>query len=136
MSYFCIVGTRDNPLYETDFPIPGRKDDSRRDDRHLNQFVAHASLDVIEEVMWTTNSMYLKVVDRFNELMVSAYVLASGVKFILLHENNNTEGIRSFFHEVHENFIKTMLNPFAEINSTITSAPFDAKVRAAAKKYM
>ncbi|KAJ3105155.1 Trafficking protein particle complex subunit 2 [Phlyctochytrium planicorne] len=136
MSYFVIVGTRDNPLFEADFASSSRREDARREERHLSQFVAHASLDIIEETMWTTNGMYLKVVDRFNDTLVSAYVLASGVKFILLHDSINSEGIRSFFHEVHENFIKMVMNPFAEINAAITSAAFDSKVKAIAKRYL
>ena len=42
---------------------------------------------------------YLKVVDRHNEQLVSAYVTPGGAHFLLLHENRNEESVRSFFVE-------------------------------------
>jgi hypothetical protein len=38
--------------------------------------------------------------------------------------------------EVHEVYIKALMNPFYEVNMRITSIVFDARVRAAAKKYL
>lgn len=49
---------------------------------------------------------YLKVVDRHESQMVSAYVTPGGYRFMLLHESRNEEGIRAFFQEVHELLLK------------------------------
>ncbi|KAF9008684.1 Sedlin [Cyathus striatus] len=105
-------------------------------DRHVIQMIANASLDVIEDVMRKDNLMYLKSVDKFNEWTVSAFVTPGNMKFILLHEGKNDEGIRSFFMDVWELYVKTTLNPFHTAHSAIRSSTFDGRVRASAKKYL
>jgi len=105
-------------------------------DRHVIQMIANASLDVIEEVVRRDNGMYLKSVDKFNEWTVSAFITPGNMKFVLLHEGKNDDGIRSFFMEVWELYVKTMLNPFHTAHSTIVSAVFDGRVRASARKHL
>jgi trafficking protein particle complex subunit 2 len=77
------------------------------------------------------------------------------MKFILLHEAKNDEGIRAFFTDVWELYIKvslvsrpsgsivvmsfvlqTMLNPFHTAHTSIRSQVFDTRVRASAKKHL
>ena len=33
----------------------------------MYQFIINAALDPVEQIQWTTNNMYLKVVDRYCE---------------------------------------------------------------------
>ncbi|KAI8048293.1 Sedlin [Syncephalis plumigaleata] len=138
--YFSIVGTKDNPVYEAELGVPMSRPDvvvNKRDDqRHLNQFVAHSSLDVIEEMMWSTNALYLKTVDRYNDKTVSAYVTPSNMKLLLIHENKTDDGVKNFLTECHELYIKMLLNPFYEPNMPIRSTAFDNKIRAAARRYL
>ena len=92
-------------------------------DRHVIQMIANASLDAIEEVMRRENAMYLKSVDRFNEWIVSAFVTAGSqwhsaislslsflsktdMKFIILHETKNDDGIKVFFNDLWELYLK------------------------------
>ncbi|KWU47054.1 Sedlin, partial [Rhodotorula sp. JG-1b] len=114
------------------------------DGRHVMQLVAHASLDVVEDVQWTNGAMrlstarYLKSIDKFHEWTVSVWLTPGGVKLILLHELKNDEGIRLFLQETWENYRgqQTLLNPFHELNAPIRSPVFDARVRASAKKHL
>ena len=60
--YFAIIGTQDNPLFEYEFGTSKQGGDGQarfsEQSRHLNQFILHSSLDIVEEVQWTTGQMY------------------------------------------------------------------------------
>ncbi|KAH8926514.1 Sedlin [Atractiella rhizophila] len=101
---------------------------------HVAELVAHASLDCIEDAMWTQNGMYLKAVDKFHEWTVSAWLTPGGMKLVLLHENKADDAIRLFFQEAWEAYVKCLLNPFHYVNKPITSRTFDARIRGSAKK--
>ncbi|KAI9483025.1 MAG: Sedlin [Benjaminiella poitrasii] len=140
--YFAIVGATDNPLYETEI-IPSSRssafiDSNRQRDehKHLNQFIIHAALDVVEEYQWNTTAMYLKSIDRFNEFYVSCFVTAGNVKLMLLHDQKSEDSIKQFFTEVYELYIKVLMNPFYEKNSAITNPSFDNRVKLVARRFL
>lgn len=60
--YFAVVGTKDNPLYEAEFGTSKQGGDGvarfREEQRPMNQFIVHSSLDIIEEVQWASSTMY------------------------------------------------------------------------------
>ena len=112
--------------------------------------------------LWTssTNGLYLHLLHQevrrhALDCVVDIAILISGIdmKFILLHETRNDDGIKSFFNDVWELYVKvrkwqvtlraliiireqTMLNPFHTAHTPIRSAVFDGRVRASAKKYL
>jgi len=56
------------PLYEAEFnKVPGSA--SADSVTRQNYFVLHSALDLVEKAAWTTNNMYLKVVDKVRELL-------------------------------------------------------------------
>ena len=61
--YFAIVGVKDTPLFEHEFGTSKAGGDGqarfRPEARHMNQFIVHASLDIVDEVQWTTGQMYV-----------------------------------------------------------------------------
>jgi len=127
---FVIVGKNDNVIYLAELSAPTRKDNAT----HLSQFIVHSSLDIVDELVWKTNSVYLKIVDRFGSSNISAFVTAGHIRFMLLHEKKDEDGIRNFFNDVYEMYIKVLLNPFYIVNTPITISGFDERVKAAAKK--
>ena len=87
----------------------------------MHEFILHSSLDVIDNVQWSSNNMYLKTVDRFNELSVTCLLTPSSkpyllvnygidARFLLLHEGKNEDAIKNFFNEVYELFVKVTFN--------------------------
>lgn len=79
---------------------------------------------------------YLKAVDKFNELLISAYVTPGRARLMMLHDVRNDDGIKNFFHDVQELYVKILLNPFHSSTQAITSETFDARVKALGKKYL
>ena len=62
--YFTILSPMDVPLFSQEFGTSKAGGDGiarfRFPDngRHINQFIVHASLDIVEEVQWTNGAMY------------------------------------------------------------------------------
>ncbi|KAJ6944238.1 trafficking protein particle complex subunit 2 isoform X2 [Populus alba x Populus x berolinensis] len=141
---FIIVSRNDIPIYEAEVGSATKREDAAQ----MHQFILHAALDIVQDLAWTTSAMYLKAIDRFNDMVVSVYVTAGHIlclcdfvcysikRFMLLHDSRNDDGIKSFFQEVHELYIKILLNPLYLPGSRITSSHFDTKVRALARKYL
>ena len=117
--YFIILSPTDVPLFSQAFGTSKAGGDGiarfRFPDnaRHMNQFIVHASLDIVEEVQWTNGAMYvdstrdfflyttqeitnhprertryLKHIDTYPpaSAYISAFLTGTGVRFLLLHQ--------------------------------------------------
>ncbi|CDR96854.1 sedlin, N-terminal conserved region family protein, putative [Babesia bigemina] len=146
-----IVSRDDRPLLIQDLSTPGW----RPDPPHLASFVAHQALDVIDELVWTNPSMYLKEVDVFDCLAVWAFVSTSHVRFLLvtraatwtlpasaagqstpLPPPPSCDSVRAFLKEVHELYCKYLYNPLYPPNGLIVSREFNLRVQRIAKKHL
>lgn len=95
-------------------------------------------MDQVDKKQWeptaSTNlvqaMMYMREVDRYNDLHVSCMQTPSNAKFLMLHENiKQEEQIKSFFNEVYELFVKIVMNPFYDPSERLNIPQFDDKVR-------
>lgn len=136
----AIVGTKDNPLYQLEFGTSKSGGDGRaafrEDQRPMNQFILHSSLDIVEEIQWSAGIMYMKSIDKFNNNIISTFLTAGNIKFMLLHEVRNDDGIKNFMSEVYELYVKTLMSPFYKVDMPIRSPVFDGKVKTLARKYL
>jgi trafficking protein particle complex subunit 2 len=61
--YFVIVSPTDKPLFDLTFGTSKAGGDgvarfrNGETSRYMNQFIAHASLDIVEEVQWLNSNM-------------------------------------------------------------------------------
>nr|GMD33825.1 trafficking protein particle complex subunit 2 [Ipomoea batatas] len=76
---FMIVSRNDIPIYEAEVGTAPKKEDAA----HQHQFILHAALDIVQDLAWTTSAMFLKAIDRFNDLAVSVYVTAGHILHII-----------------------------------------------------
>ncbi|KAD4889249.1 hypothetical protein E3N88_21322 [Mikania micrantha] len=77
---FMIISKNDIPIYEAEVGTAPKKEEAA----HLHQFILHAALDVVQDLAWTTSAMFLKAIDRFNDMVVSVYVTAGHILDSLL----------------------------------------------------
>lgn len=68
-----IVSKDDYPVFEHILPHLVKK----KEYVHLHDFIVNASLDVIDTVQWNSNHMYLKTIDKYNELSVTCLLTPS-----------------------------------------------------------
>ena len=70
-NFFCMISKGDVPLYEVHLSPPPPRAQGKDD---LLQFILHASLDSVDAKMWQTTTMFLRNVDRFNDLCISSLI--------------------------------------------------------------
>lgn len=105
----------------------------------MHRFIIHAALDSVDELRWSPSagsSPHLKIVDRFNEWLVSAYLSPTGDRLMLLHDTKSEDPIRNFFNEAHELYTRVTLNPFYVRPAPLTGQSFDPRMRQIAKKHL
>mmetsp|Transcript_5992 Transcript_5992/g.16916 ORF Transcript_5992/g.16916 Transcript_5992/m.16916 type:complete len:140 (+) Transcript_5992:143-562(+) len=128
---FIIVGKNDRLLYSAEFSSNTKKDAIPLNMSHL---VLHSSLDIIDEIVWRNSALYLKTIDRYGDYLVSAFVTLGHMRFLMLHDTKNEDGIKYFFQDVYECYVKMLQSPFYKYNTPIECQSFDSHVKNSAKR--
>lgn len=95
MSYtFTILSPTDTPLFTYDFGTSRSGGTGTPaftpQERALNPFILHSSLDIVEEVQWGPSTsagsapMYLKHIDKYGNCYISCWITGGNVRFLLL----------------------------------------------------
>ena len=136
---FALVSADDRLIYSANFTSPTV---IREEPPHLDEFILYSALDSVDRLKTSaSNDSYLRVVDRFNDFLVSGFLAVSGVRLLLLHRPGGTLGtgeevIRIFFQEIYLLYTKLLLNPEYSPHGVIRSENFDRAVRDLAKKLL
>lgn len=100
---FMIVSPEDSQVYEVRLS-------SDKEITYFHELISYSSIDLVEAMEWTTNAMYLKNVDKFNELLIHCFVTPGRMRFLLIHSwKNKDDAIRNFFCEVWEFYTKVRI---------------------------
>ncbi|KAH7543909.1 hypothetical protein JRO89_XS15G0058800 [Xanthoceras sorbifolium] len=136
---FIIVSRNDIPIYEAEVGSATKREDAAQ----LHQFILHAALDIVQDLAWTTSAMFLKAIDRFNDLVVSVYVTAGHILYICELSSISGDSVDDYGGRgagglmiVNSGSCMILLNPLYLPGSRIASSHFDTKVRALARKYL
>ncbi len=127
---FLIISPQDKVVYQLYTNL------IKREITFIHELISFASLDLVDVLEQNKESMYVKSVDKFNENIVSAFVTAGKMRFLLMHEGKNDDNIKNFFQEVYEYYCKALLNPFIDKESKIFSSSFDIKIKYSLKKHL
>ena len=90
--------------------------------------ILNAALDPVEKIQWNSNNMYLKEVDKFNDLQIHCFLTPSNTRFLLLHEARSEDNIKMFFNDVYDLFVKLALNPFYKEDEKIQVESFFSRM--------
>ena len=123
-----VVSREDFPLYSLHIEkLVSQK--TALEKQQIFELVMHAALDPIDTLQWQTPNMYLRQVDKFDNLSVNCLILPSNAKLLLLHENESEDKIKTFFNEIYDLFVKAILNPFYDPTQKLDVDQFDQRVR-------
>ncbi|KHG24558.1 Trafficking particle complex subunit 2 [Gossypium arboreum] len=120
---FIIVSRNDIPIYEAEVGSAAKREDAAQ----LPQFILQAALDIVQDLAWTTSAMRVLffTIHQLSPVSSSKTIhflhLLIRTRFMLLLDSRSDDGIKSFFQEVHELYIKSLLNPLYLPGSRITS---------------
>lgn len=100
---FMIVSPEDSQVYEV--RLSGEKEIT-----YFHELISYSSIDLVEAAEWTTNTMYLKTVDRFNEMLINCFITPGRMRFLLIHTwKNKDDAIKNFFCDVYEYYTKVFI---------------------------
>ncbi|TDH73556.1 uncharacterized protein CCR75_004711 [Bremia lactucae] len=99
-------------------------------------YIAHMSLDVIEEKLRSAGSssskddMYLGFLGTIEDYRVYGYVTNTSIKFVVVLQDApvRESELRPLFLEIHRLYVNAMSNPFAPLGERLTSQTFDKQV--------
>ncbi|GAB9466077.1 Trafficking protein particle complex subunit 2-like protein [Globisporangium polare] len=127
ISCVAVIGAANSPLYIRTF--------DEEEDLGFH-YIAHVSLDIIEEklrsagTMTAKDDMYLGFLGPIEDYRAYGYVTNTSIKFVAIMQDSpvRESELRSFFAELHKMYVNTVSNPFAPIGERITSQSFEKKV--------
>ncbi|KII70541.1 putative trafficking protein particle complex subunit 2 [Thelohanellus kitauei] len=111
--YFAIIDRFDQPIFQETFEVNKKIGEKSG----YVEIIFFATLDLLNEVKWKSYGSCFKNIDTINNTLISGFIGMSGVRFLLLHNDQITENINEFFLDIYEFYIRAIRNPLQKINS-------------------
>jgi len=128
-----IIGKKDVPIYEMKLGL------LKKEITHIHHFIAHASLDLIDEIKYQKSSMYLGLVDKHGDYNIYAFLTGANFKFLLLLDKNSVKNenyTKNFFLELYKIFTKVLMNPLYDPKERIKNPYFNKKIQNMVKNFL
>ena len=125
--YFFITSSSSTPLFESFTPNTNSK-------LFILQFVGYSALDIIDQTVLTSTDLFSFQLDSFEEYFVSCFVSVTGMRFVLVHENQFSESlVKDCFLKSSEVVIRAMMNPFFSEERFPATSELSVKLEAVLK---
>ncbi|CAN8196693.1 unnamed protein product [Coccothraustes coccothraustes] len=98
--------------------------------------VGHHDNPIFEMEFLPPGKVESKVIMSLFFVKVLFSLITIHMRFIMLHDVRQEDGIKNFFTDVYELYIKFAMNPFYELNTPIRSTAFERKVQFLGKKHL
>ncbi|KAK1350486.1 TRAPP subunit [Hamiltosporidium tvaerminnensis] len=114
-----ITNIEDDIIFKKEFDIMNDKE-------YCSLFMlGYSSLDIIEEIRFSTVKTFFKSLDTQSKWDVSVYFLPSGFKLIYINEDSEEKRVYDFMSKVHILLRKIIMAPMFDYKDVIENICFD-----------
>lgn len=134
MQVYCVA-----IIHKDNYPIWIKVFDTEADDELKFHYIAHTSLDIIEEKLLSrkntasSSDMYLGFLFPIEVYKTYGYITNSKTKIVVITDETEVKDVdmKLLMQRIHAHYVDTVTSPFHNFDKPLTSKNFERKVRSA-----